>query len=113
MKFLNSAQNINTNHQTSDNEDEEFLNYFQSRRVTIKYMSPSFMFALQILLILCLINRISTYYFLGSISNDPLTSIITNNAQSATSICKTEATKLSTNHQIFNNFVLTFFSVFE
>ncbi|CAF2093632.1 unnamed protein product [Rotaria magnacalcarata] len=113
MKFLNSAQNINTNHQTSDNEDEEFLNYSQSRRVTIEYMSPSFMFALQILLILCLINRISMYYFLGSISNDPLTSIITNNAQSTTSIRKTEATKLSTNYQIFNNFVLTFFSVFE
>ncbi|CAF4739858.1 unnamed protein product, partial [Rotaria socialis] len=113
MKFLNSAQNLNTNHQTSDTEDEEFLNYSQSRLATIKYMSPSFMFVLQILLILCLISRISMYYFFGSTSNDPLTSIITDNTQLTTSIRKTETTKLSTNHQIFNNFVLTFFSVFE
>ncbi|CAF1181949.1 unnamed protein product [Rotaria sordida] len=125
-KVLNSAKNINTNQQTSDDDDDEteqFLNNTRSRskksisrRVTVKYMSPSFMFVLQILLILCLINRIIMYSFFGIVSNDTLTSIIVDKSQSVTSISsslvsKTEQTTLSTNHEKFNNFLSSLFKL--
>ncbi|CAF3922274.1 unnamed protein product [Rotaria sp. Silwood2] len=124
IKFLNSAKNINTNQQTSDDDEmEQSLNNSRSRskkslsrRVTVKYMSPSFMFVLQILLILCLINRIIMYSFFGILSNDTLTSIIIDNSPSATSISsslvsKTEQTTLSTTHEKLNNFLLSLFKL--
>jgi hypothetical protein len=71
IKLLNPAKNINRNQQTSEDD--------QSHHVTIQYMSPSFMFVLQILLLTCLLNQFLIYYFFGIIPNDILTSILTDN----------------------------------
>ncbi|CAF4488296.1 unnamed protein product [Rotaria sp. Silwood1] len=125
IKFLNSAKNINRNQQTSDDDEtEQILNNIRSRskksasrRVPIKYMSPSFMFVLQILLVLCLINRIIMYSFFGIVSNDNLVSVLIDNSQSVTPISssplvsKTEQTTSSTNHEKFNNFLLSLFKL--
>jgi len=63
IKILNSAKNINTNQQTSEDDDEtnKILTSTQSPHITVQHMSPSFMFVLQVLILICLINRILMY----------------------------------------------------
>jgi len=134
-KLLNLAKNINSNQQTS--EDDGIKNSFHytrsqstemilftnktnskqsdiSRRVIVQYMSPSFMFVLQILLVLCLMNRILMYSFFGIVPTD--TSMIFGNSPSVTPISstfikQTEQTVGSTNMEIFHNFLSSLFKL--
>jgi hypothetical protein len=63
------------------------------------------MFVLQILLVICLINRIFMYYFFGIVPTDPLVSIIIDNSQFCTPI--SEAKPM--NDEKFSNFLSSFF----
>jgi hypothetical protein len=77
-------------------------------------MSPSFMFVLQILFVLCLIHRILMLYFFGIVSSDTLVSIIVDNSLSVTPISPefmkgAEQTAMSRNDEKFNYFLSTFF----
>jgi hypothetical protein len=134
-KFLNLAKNLNSNQQTSEDDGiKKSFHYTRSqstdmilftnktnskqsdrsRRVIVQYMSPSFMFVLQLLLVLCLINRILMYSFFGIVPTD--TSMSFGNSQSAipispTLVSETEQTVVSTNVETFHNFLLSLFKL--
>lgn len=52
-------------------------------------MSPSFMFMLQILLVLCLINQILMYNVFGIVPADSFDSVVVDKSQSCTPISST------------------------
>jgi len=72
------------------------------------------MFVLQILLVICLINRILMYSFFGIVPADTLVSIIIDNSQSSTPmsstlISETGKTVVSMNDEKFHHFLWSFF----
>ncbi len=79
-------------------------------------MSPSFMFVLQILLVLCLIDRIIVYYFFGIVPTETFLSTTVDDSQSITPtssafIKKTEEIAVSRNNEKFVNFFSSFFKL--
>ncbi len=71
-------------------------------------MPPSFMFILQILLVLCLIDRLIVYHILGIVLTEPFLSTPVNDSQSIAAMSsafgkKTEDVAVSENNEKFLN----------
>ncbi|CAF1436274.1 unnamed protein product [Adineta steineri] len=108
IKLLNLAKNLNTNHQASDDDElQTSFHYTRSKRFkphqSIKqYMSPSFMFTLQILLIACFLNRFLINFYFNNALYDPYTSMNVDNIPSIAPISYTK-------DEIIKNFLSSFF----
>ena len=70
--LLNAAHNINGNQQTSDDDSSAKNSHrSRSRSGTVHYMSPSFMFTLQLLLVAYIFHRFVCYFHLGVVPTVP------------------------------------------
>ena len=79
-------------------------------------MSPSFMFILQTLLVLCLANRILIYHVFGIVSPDFLVSMDSDSSQAVSSISfalneKAQEETMSQNRDKRDSFLLSFFNL--